>query len=60
MAYDELSVITTKNDIIRTDGIIPAGSIGTIVHVYAGGKAYEVEFCSPFQAVVTIEPESLV
>jgi hypothetical protein len=33
----------------------PSGSRGTVVHVYAGEKAYIVEFERPIHAVVTVE-----
>jgi len=39
---------------------LEAGDVGTIVHVYAGAKAYEVEFVSldgHTRAVATIESE---
>lgn len=37
--------IRLKQDIkIFEDDIMPAGSIGSICHIYSNGKAYEVEF----------------
>ncbi len=43
MAYEELSrVRLTKN--AGRFGEYEAGKIGTVVHVYPGGEAYEVEF----------------
>ncbi|GGE74811.1 type I restriction endonuclease [Sphingomonas prati] len=38
---------------------IPAGSTGTVVYVYKKSLAYEVEFSSPFHAVVTLERSDL-
>ena len=39
-----------------------AGDMGTVVHVYAGGRGYEVEFTTAdgmTVAVVTLKPEDV-
>lgn len=41
----------------RQVGEIPAGELGTIVHVYPGGEAYEVEFNG--RCVETCEPSDI-
>lgn len=38
---------------------LPAGSHGTVVGVWQGGRAYEVEFTRPFACLVTVPPEGL-
>jgi hypothetical protein len=38
---------------------LPAGARGTVVGVWHGGRAYEVEFSKPFPCLVTVPPESL-
>ena len=38
---------------------LPAGARGTIVGVWQGGRAYEVEFAKPFPCLVTVPSESL-
>lgn len=45
---------------LKADGL-RAGARGTIVHVYAGGAGYEVEFVKAGQRpkVVTVEPADL-
>ena len=53
----ELSRVTLGVPQTAEDGrILPAGSTGTIVGTWARGAAYEVEFTSPFAALVTVEP----
>lgn len=45
-----------------TDSPIPAGTVGTVVHVYNGGEAYEVEFTDHdgrTLLVATLTPEQL-
>ena len=55
----ELSVVTLARNIAMGAGNLPKGALGTIVHVYDRGKAYEVEFEIPFHAVVTLESGDL-
>jgi type III restriction enzyme len=38
---------------------LPAGARGTVVGVWQGGRAYEVEFAEPFACLVTVSAESL-
>ncbi len=38
---------------------LPAGTSGTVVGVWAEGKAYEVEFSTPFPCLVTVPAEGL-
>lgn len=42
------------------DQCIPAGSTGTVVGIYAGGDAFEVEFTQPFDALATVDGRSVV
>ena len=51
----ELSRVTVSSAVPADEGYLPAGSYGTIVHVYKGGRAYEVEFELPFHCVLTLE-----
>jgi hypothetical protein len=39
--------------------VVPAGSVGTIVHVWRGGAACEVEFSDPFETVATVRADDL-
>jgi hypothetical protein len=39
--------------------MVPAGSIGTVVAIWAGGQAFEVEFTRPVDALATIKPDRL-
>ena len=57
---DEHSRVVLTDD-IPAEGL-EAGDVGTIVHVYSGGKAYEVEFFSlggKTVAVATVEANQL-
>ncbi len=38
---------------------LPAGARGTVVGVWQGGRAYEVEFAEPFACVITVPAEDL-
>lgn len=45
---------------VEADGrLLPRGATGTVVHVYPGGRAYEVEFQAPFHAVATVEAAAI-
>ena len=41
-------------------GMVPAGAQGTVVGVWAGGDAFEVEFTQPFEALASVEASQLV
>jgi hypothetical protein len=58
-ARAELSRVTLRRNVMSGNGTVPAGSTGTIVHVYPGGSAYEVEFASPVHAVATVKADDL-
>ena len=61
----ELSTARVKRQVGRIPWCVPAGSVGTIVHVYSDGLAYEVEFTvgatieDHWHAVETVEAEDL-
>jgi hypothetical protein len=38
---------------------LPVGATGTVLQVYPGGRAYDVEFHSPFHTVVTVGADAL-
>lgn len=58
--FDELSVVETLRPVVTDDGAaVPAGSRGTIVAIYGGGAAYEVEFARPVVGNCTIIHELL-
>ncbi|MCJ2084750.1 DUF4926 domain-containing protein [Methylobacterium sp. E-005] len=58
--FPELSVVVTLRDTVTDDGLsVPAGSHGTIVEIYAGGEAYEVECARPVAGTATIAAEAL-
>ncbi len=47
----ELAVVTLARDVATPHGVLPVGSLGTIVHVYPDGVAYLVEFDAPSHVV---------
>lgn len=54
----ERVILTTQ---VPAEGL-EAGDVGTVVHVYADGQAYEVEFVAldgHTKAVVTLEPSQV-
>ena len=55
----ELSRVTLAKAVDSNDGLVPAGSTGTIVHVYRDGTAYEVEFTRPLHAIATVEADDI-
>lgn len=55
----ELSRVTLAHNVESEDGVIPAGASGTIMHVYPGGPAYEVEFTQPFHTVATVKADDI-
>ncbi len=57
--FPELSVVALVRDVITDDGLLPAGSKGTVVAVYSSGDGYEVEFFAPFHAVETLDGADL-
>ena len=56
----ELDRVALLADAPADEGqIVPAGSEGTIVGIWQGGLAYEVEFTQPFHALATVRIEYL-
>lgn len=56
----ELSDVVLLSEAEAEDGLsLPAGSIGTVVSVLGGGKAYLVEFATPRPVLATLDPHSI-
>jgi hypothetical protein len=55
-AFKELDdVVLTATVYVRSvDRELPAGSRGTVVGIWRGGDAFEVEFAKPFECLVTV------
>ena len=51
----EHALVRMRRALETADGIVPAGTLGTIVHIYRDGKAVEVEFTDPIECVETVE-----
>ncbi|WP_204561862.1 DUF4926 domain-containing protein [Azospirillum palustre] len=56
---EELTRVELSKPVEPEDGVLPAGSVGTVVGIYRGGAAYEVEFAKPFHAVATVMPDAI-
>ncbi len=57
--HPELSLVALARPVEAEGRVLPAGSVGTVVHVYPDEKAYEVEFIRPFHAVATVEAAAI-
>lgn len=58
-AFVELARVTLRRPVLSEEGQVPAGSTGTIVHVWSTGTACEVEFTSPFRAIATVSADDI-
>ena len=52
--FPELSTVRLKSSVQIGQDRLPAGSEGVVVFAYRDGAAYEVEFITPFAAVLTL------
>jgi len=57
--HPELSLVSLAQPVEADGGVVPAGSTGTVVHVYPQEIAYEVEFNRPFHTVATVRPADI-
>ena len=57
--HPELSLVSLTRPVEAEGRLLPAGSTGTVVHVYPDECAYEVEFNRPFHAVATVEADAV-
>lgn len=56
----ELDRVTLSRDVWGDGGArVSAGAIGTVVGIWAGGAAFEVEFTRPVPALVTVRAEAI-
>ena len=56
---EELTRVALSKPVETESGVLPAGSMGTVVGVYQSGAAYEVEFANPFHTVATVMPDAI-
>jgi hypothetical protein len=57
--FQELSRVTLSRPVPSEEGQVPAGSTGTVVHVWSSGTACEVEFTMPFRAIATVKADDI-
>ncbi len=57
--HPEYSRVELAYGVESPDGWVPAGTTGTVVHIYPGDVAYEVEFTRPVQTVATVKASFL-
>ncbi|MGE8131862.1 DUF4926 domain-containing protein [Methylobacterium sp. NPDC080182] len=56
----ELDRVTLSQEVEGDEGEkIPAGSTGTVVGIWAGGAAFEVEFAQPLSALATVKADAI-
>ncbi len=58
--FKEYSLVKARRDIHEGAHSVPAGAIGTIVHVVRGGVGYQVEFTAPKHLVISARPSELI
>jgi Domain of unknown function (DUF4926) len=51
----ELDRVVLQSDLTVDGRRLPRGSSGTVVAIWGGGEAFEVEFTKPFACLATIE-----
>ena len=53
---EELDRVELLANVLGDDQVtVPAGSVGTVVAIWAGGAAFEVEFTQPVDALATVD-----
>ena len=53
--FEELEVVALREPVaLEGEAGLPSGAEGTVVGIWAGGQAYEVEFTEPAAALVTL------
>lgn len=58
--FRELDRVRTLADVVGEDGeAVPAGSTGTVVAIWDGGAAFDVEFTRPVEALAALSPDTL-
>ena len=57
-APSELSRITLLRDVGAEEGVVPAGSSGTIAAVFDQGVGHAVEFTTPFHSVAMLPADA--
>lgn len=55
----ELTIVRLGKPVETSQGTVPAGSNGTVVHAYGDCQAYIIEFHEPFHAVATVEADAI-
>lgn len=56
-SFDELDIVALREPFpLSGNASLPRGAEGTIVGIWGGGQAYEVEFTEPVAALVTLQP----
>jgi hypothetical protein len=58
--FQELDVVVLREPFaVSGDASLPRGATGTVVGVWGGGQAYEVEFTEPVAALATLRPSQI-
>jgi len=57
--FKELEVVRLSHDFVSPVGMIPKGTEATILQVFDGGAAYQVEFEGPYEVPETVPAGSV-
>lgn len=58
-AFRDLEVVRLSQDFVSPGGRIPSGTQGTVLQVFDGGRAYQIEFEGPHDIPETVPREAL-
>jgi hypothetical protein len=53
-AFNELDVVRLSRDFASAVAVIPRGTEATVLQIFDGGVAYQVEFEGPYEAPETV------
>lgn len=51
---EELDIVRLLAEVTLDEGRLPIGTLGTAVYRHQNGEAFEVEFLTPFHALLTL------
>lgn len=59
LTIHEIDRVALLGEISTTEGVMPVGTVGTVVYRYNNGEAYEVEFTKPFHLIATLKSNEI-
>lgn len=58
-AFKELEIVRLSHDFVTPAGVIPQGTEATVLQVFDGGTAYQIELEGPYEAPETVPAGAL-